>query len=278
MSRETKISIVKSIKGDTLYIDKQKDDIEKDYFAQKKYCDIFDDLKEGDTVEFQPFKNSNGKWVAQNIKKFSPSSDIILSQLVHDDNHQDIVDYFISYLNEKANTTNWREFEDISLFVLKSLGVSEIYPTPQEDGRGKCDGIFKIIGMSTNTPRLEVFYDCTLEEDFSKKSTQIENYISQISKSNIQLTYKLNVNNVLKSIKETVSLNNTAVKQVWIITKNKTRFIENKQIDVSSDDSISISVKEISIFDLILIVKNKFLDKSFSKIDNILDELKSIGQ
>ena len=157
--------------------------------------------------------------------------------------------------------------------MLKALGVSEIYPTPKDDDRGKCDGVFKILSISTNTPRLEVFYDCTLEEDFSKKDTQIENYFSQIIKPDARFTYKLNVNNVIKPIKETVSFSNTAVKQIWIITKKQTRLIENKQIN-----DVSVSIKEISIFDLIEIVKNKYLDKSFSKIDNVLEELKNIGE
>jgi hypothetical protein len=277
MLRETKISIVKAKKDDVIYIDKQKDDIEKDYFAKRAYCESFDTLKEGDTVEFNPFKNENGNWIAQNIKKIVETTTVTEDKsnitMYSDNTSRSIVDDFITHLNEKANTSNWIEFEDISLFVLKALGVSEIYPTPKDDNRGKCDGVFKILSISTNTPRLEVFYDCTLEEDFSKKDTQIENYFSQIIKPDARFTYKLNVNNVIKPIKETVSFSNTAVKQIWIITKNQTRLIENKQIN-----DVSVSIKEISIFDLIEIVKNKYLDKSFSKIDNVLEELKNIGE
>lgn len=277
MSRETKISTVKAKKGNFIYIDKQEDNIELDYFSTRDYCDHFDNLKEGDTVEFIPFKSENGKWIAQNIKKISNAA-LVTNDKSNIKNHSNnksrgIVDEFIAYLSEKANTTDWIEFEDISLFVLKALGVSEIYPTPKDDDRGKCDGVFKILSISTNTPRLEVFYDCTLEEDFSKKDTQIENYFSQIIKPDARFTYKLNVNNVIKPIKETVSFSNTAVKQIWIITKSQTRLIENKQIN-----DVSVSIKEISIFDLIEIVKNKYLDKSFSKIDNVLEELKNIGE
>lgn len=277
MSRETKISTVKVKKDDIIYIDKQEDDIKLDYFATRAYCDDFDNLKEGDTVEFNPFQNEKGYWVAQNIKKITDTA-LVTNDKSNITNHSNnnsrgIVDEFIAYLSEKANTTDWIEFEDISLFVLKALGVSEIYPTPKDDDRGKCDGVFKILSISTNTPRLEVFYDCTLEEDFSKKDTQIENYFSQIIKPDARFTYKLNVNNVIKPIKETVSFSNTAVKQIWIITKKQTRLIENKQIN-----DVSVSIKEISIFDLIEIVKNKYLDKSFSKIDNVLEELKNIGE
>lgn len=82
---------------------------------------------------------------------------------------------------------------------------------------------------------------------------QIENYIARLNKTQITIDTK------------EISLNTTNNKQVWIITKNKTRIIK---------DSDNILVKEISLNDLIDVLEERL---SNLKYDNLMTRLLELG-
>lgn len=95
-------------------------------------------------------------------------------------------------------TTNWQDFENYTYWLLKLLGIHNIYR--YEKQRGRPDGFFKF-------KNLLVIYDCTLEKDFEKKKqTQIENYCSQLKKE------------VIRYQKKEISIYGCH-KRVWIITR-----------------------------------------------------------
>ena len=84
-------------------------------------------------------------------------------------------------------------------------------------------------------------YDCTLREQFEDfKKDQIENYVNKIDQSQISFELKKpNGSTYTKTVK--IAGKN---RQVWIITKGKSREIS---------DYGNVKVKEIGINDLILL-------------------------
>ncbi|OZN48996.1 hypothetical protein CF595_06685, partial [Gallibacterium anatis] len=199
------------------------------------------------------------------------------SKISLDNSVSNFVKQFTDQLkNTLENVTAPEDFEELVFCVLKMLGISEIYAIPRDNAGGRCDGIFKVSNISNNTPKLEVIYDCTLHRNWEqKKKEQINNYKYQICKSNMLIEYEFLDGRIKKPIKTSISLNDNSEKQIWIITKNSTRIVEDGQAEISGEQ-MSILVKEVNILDLISILESKLLDTKYIKIDDIADKLKHI--
>jgi len=146
-------------------------------------------------------------------------------------------------------TRDWKIFEDYTYYLLKLIGINEIYKF--ENQKGEADGFFKI-------QNLAVIYDATLDVDFEKnKKTQIENYVNQLQKNPFTIPGK----NIEIPI-------NQCTKEVWIITRGE----KSKIIRIKDD----IYVKEVSIYTLFDI-----FDLRLKKINNereLEEILRSIGK
>jgi len=127
-------------------------------------------------------------------------------------------------------TEDPREFENLTFWLLKLIGIHRLYRFEKQAGRA--DGFF-IFG------NLAVIYDCTLNPKFEEeKGQQIENYCAQL-RSGI-LRYEENVFDI-----------SAFRKQVWIVTRGFDRVIKRMN---------DITVKEISVQRLIDIYKNRIME------------------
>lgn len=140
---------------------------------------------------------------------------------------------FIPSIFNDLKSADWQLFEDGVKYLLRGLGVHIIHCFPRTSQKGQADGIF----MIDNTV---VLYDCTLDENFhTTKSQQIENFINQLSKSEIKIGKK-----------EFKSAN--CDKYVWVITKNS-----KSQVLRSLDN---ILVKEVPVEALVQLYLKRFTD------------------
>lgn len=272
-------STIKKILGNgDFIINKVNEKQGNDFFCKKNSykTSLSDDeakeLKEGDAVSFIP-KFINDKCFANELKlirKNETKSCIVKEEL----DTKALTDIFFTNLESSLEKIyRGSDFEDFTFFVLKSLGISEIYAVPKYNAGGRADGIFKVSSVSTNGHKLEVIYDCTLKTTSvweQEKMTQINNYESQIIRSSTNINYNFGSTYSGKIVKQTISFNENADKQIWIITKGETRLIEDKQ-------SPDILIKEISIYDLMKLMKERYLDSAFVKSDEIADNLKNLG-
>jgi len=148
------------------------------------------------------------------------------------------------------DTKDWKTFEDYTYYLLKLIGINEIYKF--ENQKGEADGFFKI-------GNLAVIYDTTLDENFeSNKATQIENYVNQLQKNPFPIPGK----NIEISI-------NQCTKEVWIITRTR----EKSKIIGRKDD---IYVKEVSIYTLFDIFNLRL--KKINNERELEEILRSIGK
>jgi hypothetical protein len=146
---------------------------------------------------------------------------------------------------ENLKFGNYAVFENDTYKFLKILGIHDIFKYDVQ--KGIADGFFKL-------NKLAVIYDNTLDDNFEViKKDQIENFCSQISKNSI--SYK----------RKTINISGCK-KQIWIITRKKSRLIEKK------DD---IEIKEISIFDLIEIYEERIIGNfDIDELENELSKIK----
>ncbi|MHA2219697.1 MAG: hypothetical protein ACXADW_23400 [Candidatus Hodarchaeales archaeon] len=130
-----------------------------------------------------------------------------------------------SFFGKLLSTNNWEEFERYTYYLLKLLGIQTAYKFLGERQAGKADGFFKF-------GNLAVMYDCTLDNRNieSDKKDQIINYCNRLKLGSIELS-----GNAIEEF-------HNYHKQVWIITRGKTRSI--KLIN-------DINVKEIAVEDII---------------------------
>jgi hypothetical protein len=150
-------------------------------------------------------------------------------------------------------TNNWKEFEDWVFYLLKLIGINEIFRYDKTEQKGHPDGFFII-------KNLAVIYDATTNPNFEKsKNQQIENYVNMLKKDYID--YQMDNRHYRKGI-------SGHTKHVWIITRGTSRVIE--QVD-------DIKVKEISISDLIHIYKWR-LEENFLDEEKLRTKLASIGE
>lgn len=142
----------------------------------------------------------------------------------NDDSNLLISDLIPAFFPKLLSTSNWKDFETHTYYLLKLLGITQSYNFLNERQAGKADGFFKI-------GNLAVIYDCTLDTENIEyhKSSQINNYYNCLKQGIINISGK------------TTEEFHDYYKQVWIITQKVTR-----QIKVIN----SIEVKEIAVQDL----------------------------
>ncbi|HRK00815.1 MAG TPA: hypothetical protein PL089_14490 [Ignavibacteria bacterium] len=143
-----------------------------------------------------------------------------------------------------VSITEFTQFENLVNVLLRYIGINDVYPFNQLKQAGRADGFFKI-------KNLLVMYDATLNTNFEPdKNQQIRNYVSNLNSGNISYG-ELNFT--------TTSLE----KQVWIITRGKTR-----RINIIDD----IVIKEVSVETLIQIFLEKVQDFTINETEftNIL--------
>lgn len=142
--------------------------------------------------------------------------------------------YHMPLFEEIVNTRDAKVFEDSVHDLLRLLGILDLYEIPRTMQAGRSDGFFKI-------GRLAVLYDATLNENHKEfKAQQVENFIAQISKDQIEL-----------SPKDTKSVKGYK-KQVWIITRSVTQL--QRKVD-------KIQVSEVGVTDLIHLYTERMTKK-----------------
>jgi hypothetical protein len=103
-------------------------------------------------------------------------------------------------------TRDWKIFEDYTYYLLKLIGINEIYKFEKQ--RGEADGFFKI-------QNLAVIYDTTLDEDFEKnKITQINNYVNQLRTNPF----------IIPGTNKQIEIDQCR-REVWIITRGQSRIV-----------------------------------------------------
>lgn len=238
------------------------DDSNDYYFSSSNNTIEFEQLKVGLEVEFTAFEK-DGKRYANNIcliesnSKELPSTNktVLISDSINYLEYQKQIIESIKYIDEVNDSEH---FEDAVHLVLRLLGIHSAYQFDRKKQAGKADGIFMI-------ENLIVMYDCTLNSNFVEfKKDQIENYINKLNQKE-QLTVDiLKVDGSSKS--KMFKLENTK-RQVWIITRGKTREI---------NDYDNIKVKEVSVFDLIELLATRIKDSSYDS-DRLTSELILLG-
>jgi len=145
-------------------------------------------------------------------------------------------------------TRDRKIFEDYTYYLLKLIGINEIYKF--ENQKGGADGFFKI-------GNLAVIYDATLDKNFeSNKALQINNYVEHLQANPFGIPGK----NIQIQISQ-------CRKELWIITRGKTRIIQKH------GDKY---VKEVSIYTLF-----EIFDLRLKKINNeseLEEKLRNIGK
>jgi len=228
------------------------------YFA---YSDLtncaFVDLHEGDIVEFTPVDESGNRkaksvTLAKRDSK-TPRPEIAISSA------NQLSEALVSILAKIDGIGDPSEFENTILLLFKLLGVHKIYQYDPDDAAGKPDGFF-ILG------NLAVIYDCTLRSDYmSFKNEQIDNYVNKLSNKS-QLTIDTRRVDGGKGSK-TLQISGRT-RQVWIITKGASR--ELHEVD-------EIKVKEVSLKDLLTILKKRLNDITFEE-DDLSREFMLLGK
>lgn len=203
----------------------------------------YDNLNSGDPVYFEIRVGKDGFLSAINVST-KPESNLKNSISI-----QNTISNIIETIRNNAEAiSDPYVFEDYCFTILKLLGLNDAYQYPRAKQAGNADGFFKI-------KALEVLYDCTLSEFYKDyKKDQIENYINKLNRTQITVDAK------------EISLNINSNKQVWIITKGKTKIIK---------DSDNILVKEIALNSLIDILEDRLGNL---KYDNLMTKLLELGE
>lgn len=227
--------------GFILAIDGKKDI----YFSKASLSEgiSFDTLNLNDPVYFEIRVGKDGFLSAINVNtslESQPKNSISI---------QNTISNIIETIRNNAEAiSDPYVFEDYCFMILKLLGLNDAYQYPRAKQAGNADGFFKI-------KSLEVLYDCTLSEFYKDyKKDQIDNYISKLNRTQITIDAK------------EMSLNVNSSKQVWIITKGKTKVIK---------DSDNILVKEIALDNLIDILEERLGNL---KHDNLMTKLLELGE
>lgn len=204
----------------------------------------YDSLNVDDPVYFEIRVGKDGFLSAINV-----NTSLLESQSKNSINIQSTISNIIETIRNNAEAiSDPYVFEDYCFMILKLLGLNDAYQYPRAKQAGNADGFFKI-------KSLEVLYDCTLSEFYKDyKKDQIENYISRLNRTQITIDAK------------EMSLNVNSNKQVWIITKGKTKVIK---------DSDNILVKEITLDSLIDILEERLGNL---KHDNLMTKLLELGE
>jgi cold shock CspA family protein len=159
------------------------------------------------------------------------------------------IEKILYIFGEIENQKKADEFEDSVFVLLRCLGIHNLYQFDRKNQSGQADGFF-ILG------NLAVIYDCTLRDNFENyKEEQIRNYRNKLNnESQLTISVKRTDGGTTKKEMQISGKN----RQVWIITKNKTREI---------GDYNGIKVKEVSINDIIKILSTKLSSGIFEEED-----------
>ncbi|OOS26398.1 hypothetical protein B0681_00450 [Moraxella porci DSM 25326] len=235
-------------------------DGQKDYyFTSKNFQDVaFEELSAGLEVEFTPYDKDDKRYANRITLLNKANEHEIPASHVHSASYLDYQKQIVDSLSTIDKINDSGDFEDATHLILRLLGIHSAYQFDRKKQAGKADGIFTI-------ENLIVMYDCTLNVNFTDfKKDQIENYINKLNQKE-QLTV-----DVLKidgsSTSKMFKIENKK-RQVWIITRGKTREI---------NDYDNIKVKEICIYDLISLLSTRIKDSSYD-IDRLTSELILLG-
>ncbi len=232
-------SIIKEKQSGWIFLEEQNEDI---YFVSKQLKNVeYKNVKINDKVTFDIGLSHDGKKFANKILIISydnennvvqKSTEPLIEKIEIDPVLDLISQQIIQVFSNIQRINNPFEFENSVFLLLRSLGIHSLYQYDSKNQAGRGDGFF-IIG------NLAVMYDCTLREQFEDfKKDQIENYVNKIDQSQISFELKKpNGSTYTKTVK--IAGKN---RQVWIITKGKSREIS---------DYGNVKVKEIGINDLI---------------------------
>jgi len=195
--------------------------------------EVKDSLKVGDRVTFSIGISKSNKKYANQVSKLE-TQEISASDPVSTKSGSptcsDIKNGAIAQFEKILEITDPDEFEDAVYLLLNALGIKSLYQYDRKNQAGKADGFFTLAPLS-------VIYDCTLRDDYEEfKKQQYENFVGIVKKSEVTIE------------SDSITISNT-IKQVWIVTKGKTRLI--KDID-------DIKVKEVAVIDLIELLKMRF--------------------
>lgn len=220
----------------------------------------FQTLKPGDAVTFIINDIGNGKRFANKIQLLTNNAADENSSPVSESTPitcEELKRQIIEPFKRILFTTSSSEFEDLIFLLLRTLGIHSLYQYDKRSQAGRADGFF-IIG------NLAVMYDCTLRQPFEEyKKEQIENYVNKLERD--QLTFDIKSSDGGSS-KKTLRIAGKS-KQVWIITKGKTREI----IQVGN-----IKVKEVSIIELILLLQLRWNTDILEEDELALNQLSRI--
>jgi len=138
--------------------------------------------------------------------------------------------YHPPFINKLETTTDPGEFEDYSYYLLRLMGINEIYRFNRANQSGKADGFFKL-------GKTVIIYDCTLRHEFmSHKTQQIDNYTNLLNSNRIDFDARiLNIAN--------------SDKIVWVIQRS-TDSSTIKHVD-------DVLVKSINIMDIIKLYRQR---------------------
>lgn len=194
----------------------------------------------GEDIDQYKDKYIESGWYIENTKTTEKYSDNEVSKNLNF--------LYPSFFDDLLITKDWKNFEILTFYLVRLLGIHAAYNFEIKNQAGKADGFFKF-------QNLAIIYDCTLENDFDeKKKDQITNYCSQLQRGIIEIC-------------DTIEEFHNHQKQVWIITRGKPRLI--KKIN-------DVVVKEILIDDLIGIYEYRL--QNMVSADDLENQLRNLSQ
>ncbi len=213
-------------------------------------------LEKDDRVEFsvQSRKTRNGliTKIARNIKLLSKSSKKVEDLEFSSSQAIDVKvakEAIVDFASNVMSISDAAQFEDYVFLLLRLLGIHKLYQYDKKNQAGRADGFF-IIGS------LVVMYDCTLRSHFEdNKKDQLENYVNKLKRSEITIEVRQTDGGTTKK-KHHIETKN---RQVWVITQGRSRGI----MDIDG----AIYVKEVSVKDLIRLLKAKLYSDTFEEED-----------
>lgn len=211
------------------------------YQAKKNYVTDWGKLKVADLVFFIPTPKKVNK-IAGKVTKVEENEKTSIEYTKHPPKISDLQKHDLAKIEIcrkiVKDVGKHETFEDAVHLILTCISEKikdlNTYQYNRRKQAGRADGFLF-------TPTLAVLWDATLNELFeSEKKEQIENYINQISKGYIKIS--------TSSSDEQKIHFNSQQKQVWIITRNKTKTMKNTIHTINNADII---VKEVLINDLL---------------------------
>lgn len=158
--------------------------------------------------------------------------------------------------------TTPEEFEKFCYWLLRLLGVHDLYAVKSDSQAGHSDGFFML-------GNLAVLYDATLSSNFeTHKKQQIENYVHQLWSGAVQVRKQVRKQDgSVEEIDHTFLTDRN--KQVWILTRGRTRFI-------SGAGKNDVEVKEVYVGDLVELFQKRILEGM--TLDELEEALRRLGR